>query len=150
MSNRSSIASDGFARDGKSEHFETSAGGNSADEQRRLRLSRLIEGEIIPRLLISHTLSSRTLKLASRTTRPDAAQVAELARLMLSPDPELADAFVESFCLRGASRGLICVELLAPTAKYLGELWEKDLCNFTELTHGLQRLESVLKEFRGS
>jgi MerR family transcriptional regulator, light-induced transcriptional regulator len=131
-----------------SDHIETASVGNTVDDQRLARLSRLIEGEIIPRLLICHTVTSRKLTATSVATHPTPADVAELARLMLEPDRGLADAYLESLWLRGASRGLLCAELLAPTAKRLGELWERDVCDFAALTDGLQRLESVLNEFR--
>jgi MerR family transcriptional regulator, light-induced transcriptional regulator len=35
---------------------------------------------------------------------------------------------------------------LAPVARYLGELWEEDLCDFTQVTVGLGRLQQVLRE----
>jgi hypothetical protein len=147
MSNRTSIASNGFTEGSTSEQLETATVGNIVDDQRLARLSRLIEGEIIPRLLICHTVTTRKLTAGS-SVHPTAAHVAELARLILEPERGLADAYLESLWLRGASRGLLCAELLAPTAKHLGELWEHDLCDFAALTYGLERLESVLNEFR--
>jgi hypothetical protein len=148
MSNRPLSASNGVTDGGTSEHIETASVGNTVDDQRLARLSRLIEGEIIPRLLICHAVTSRKLTAGSKATHPTSADVAELARLMLEPERALADAYLESLWLRGASRGLLCAELLAPTARHLGELWERDVCDFAALTHGLQRLESVLNEFR--
>ena len=148
MSNRPSSVSNGYTDGGTSELIEAVAVGNTVENQRLARLSRLIEGEIVPRLLISHTVTSRKLTAASAVNLPTPANVAELARLMLEPERDLADAYLESLWLRGASRGLLCAELLAPTAKHLGELWERDVCDFAALTHGLQRLESVLNEFR--
>ena len=38
------------------------------------------------------------------------------------------------------------MELLAPTARYLGTLWDDDLCSFTDVTVGLGRLQRVLRE----
>ena len=141
------MASDEFIEGGASDNLETASVVNTVDNQRLARLSRLIEGEIIPRLLISHTMTTRKLTAGS-TLHPTPANVAELARLILEPERTSADAYLESLRLRGASRGLLCAELLAPTAKHLGELWERDVCDFAALTHGLQRLESVLNEFR--
>ncbi len=143
------MASDEFTEGGTSEHLETASAGNSVEDHRLARLSRLIEGEIIPRLLICHTVTTRRLTAGS-TLHLTPANVAELARLILEPEPALADAYLESLRLRGASRGLLCAELLAPTAKHLGELWERDVCDFAAFTHGLQRLEAVLNEFRDS
>lgn len=130
-----------------SNQIETASVGTTVDDQRLARLSRLIEGEIIPRLLICHTVRSRKMTAGS-AIHPTPANVAELARLILEPERTLADEYLESLWLRGASRGLLCAELLAPTAKHLGELWERDVCDFTALTHALLRLESVLNQFR--
>ena len=38
------------------------------------------------------------------------------------------------------------LNLLAPTARHLGELWTQDLCDFTQVTVGLSRLQRVLRE----
>ncbi len=38
------------------------------------------------------------------------------------------------------------MDLLAPTASYLGELWKADLCSFTEVTVGLSRLRQMLRD----
>jgi methanogenic corrinoid protein MtbC1 len=38
------------------------------------------------------------------------------------------------------------VDLLAPSARYLGDLWERDLCSFTDVTIGLGRLQRILRE----
>lgn len=140
MSNRPFSTFDPFAGDGDSDdEVEAAAASNDPEAQRVSRLSRLIEGEIIPRLLLCHTVTRPTSTSA----------VAELARLMLHPEPELADAYLELLYLSGATRGMICSELLAPTARHLAELWENQACDFSELTDGLQRIEAVLHEIRG-
>ncbi len=38
------------------------------------------------------------------------------------------------------------MDLLAPTASYLGELWKADRCSFTEVTVGLSRLRQMLRD----
>ena len=38
------------------------------------------------------------------------------------------------------------LDLLAPTARHLGDLWEADVCDFTQVTIGLGRLQQVLHE----
>ena len=41
---------------------------------------------------------------------------------------------------------LLFLRLLAPAARRLGELWEGDLCTFTDVTIGLSHLQQVLRE----
>jgi methanogenic corrinoid protein MtbC1 len=38
----------------------------------------------------------------------------------------------------------VCLDLLAPAARQLGELWNEDICSFTDVTIGLMRLQSAL------
>ena len=47
---------------------------------------------------------------------------------------------------RGASVETLYLDLLAPTARHLGDLWDADVCDFTEVTVGLGRLQQVLHE----
>jgi methanogenic corrinoid protein MtbC1 len=45
-----------------------------------------------------------------------------------------------------ARQGLdaVCLDLLAPAARYLGALWDEDLCSFTDVTLGMLRLQDSL------
>ena len=47
---------------------------------------------------------------------------------------------------RGVPTEAIFLELLSPVARHLGEMWERDLCSFSEVTVGLGRLQKVLRE----
>jgi methanogenic corrinoid protein MtbC1 len=38
----------------------------------------------------------------------------------------------------------VCLDLLAPAARHLGELWNEDICSFSDVTIGLMRLQSAL------
>ena len=45
---------------------------------------------------------------------------------------------------RGVSCETLCLHLLAPAARHLGELWSEDVCDFSEVTIGLWHLHQVL------
>jgi hypothetical protein len=107
------------------------------EEARYARLVRVIEGEIVPRLMMS--------RAAAATSAPSA-DVAELARLLLVHEGEIASEFVHMLRQHGALPERICLDLLAPAARRLGELWARDACDFDELTTGLDRLRAVLRE----
>jgi hypothetical protein len=98
---------------------------------------RVIEGEIVPRLLMSR---------AAVASSAPSADVAELARLLLVHEGEIASEFVHMLRQHGAQPERICLELLAPAARQLGELWAQDACDFAALTTGLSRLHAVLRE----
>lgn len=55
-------------------------------------------------------------------------------------------AFVEQFVRNGHSVESIYLELLAPTARRLGEYWEADRTDFVTVTMALWRIQEVLRE----
>lgn len=119
----------------------------AANDTRMSRLARTIEEEIIPRLMLAHRTAAEPLLRptgAGYTITVD--DVRQFARLVLSHEEDVAFATIEMLRGREVSVEKIYLDLLAPTARYLGELWEEDLCNFTDVTVGLGRLQRVLRE----
>ncbi len=111
------------------------------------RLAHAIEDEIIPRLVVARRgLPQGGADPFCGNPAPAAADVAEFARLVRDHDVAVAKAYVESLRARGASLEAIYLDLLAPTARLLGDLWTEDLCDFTEVTIGLWRLHQVVRE----
>ena len=118
-----------------------------AVELRLALLSRAIEDQIIPRLMLAHPTADDCLTLSA----PSSAQVSQedvqaFAKLVLEPDENVAHACIEAMRTSGISVETIYTDLLAPVARHLGVLWEEDLCDFTEVTIGLGRLQQVLRE----
>lgn len=114
--------------------------------ERLAQLLRVIESETIPRLVLAHQeeAAGNGAQDAGSGVPPEA--VRELAALVLSPDQQLAVAFVQGLRDTGVRRERLFLDLLAPTARYLGALWEEDLCDFTEVTVGLCRLHQLVRE----
>jgi methanogenic corrinoid protein MtbC1 len=111
------------------------------------RLVRTIEGEIVPRLVLSRRVArAPEIEPTAPLKAPDAADVKELVRLLLAHDAAVASAYVEAVRHRGATLELVCLELLAPAARELGLLWEEDECDFMQVTVGLCRLHQLLRE----
>ena len=105
----------------------------------------IIESEIIPRLLMAHsaTTTGSRPRLLRSITPDEAARFAELPiRLEAASLLEEVDAFIA----KGASVETICLDLLAPAARKLGEMWERDECDFLDVTMGLWRLQEVMRE----
>ena len=110
------------------------------------RLLKTIEGEIIPRLLLSdkaNSLPERRLPSGDVLTSDD---IQEFGGLILALDQTRAYTFVEQRRAEGQFLDSIILDLLAPTASYLGELWKTDCCSFTEVTVGLSRLRQLLRD----
>ncbi len=110
------------------------------------RLVNTIEGEIIPRLLLSHQANVPPgCGIASAdVVTPD--DVQEFGGLILALDHMRAYGFVEQKRADGQSLESVIIDLLAPAASYLGELWKADRCSFTEVTVGLSRLRQMLRD----
>ncbi|HEX7720105.1 MAG TPA: cobalamin B12-binding domain-containing protein [Woeseiaceae bacterium] len=108
------------------------------------RLSRTIEGEIIPRLMLAFDSGAAT------DTPQDMAAVDtvdEFVRLLLAHDASVATRFVNQLRAGGTPLPVIYLELLAPAARRLGQLWEEDYCSFTDVTVGVCRMHQVLLAF---
>ena len=108
-------------------------------------ISTLIEGEIIPQLLVAHRLRPERVVVQGGVlvTPQDLESFAPLP-LVLQADELLVH--VEGYLARGVSVDSILVDLLAPTARRLGQLWEDDTCDFLDVTIGLWRLQEVMRE----
>ena len=103
------------------------------------RLLTLVEAEIIPRLMLAHRdQSTPTAPAISR------AEVVDFTHALLAQNIPAANEIVRDICQRGAPIQAIYLELLTPAARYLGELWEADTCNFSEVTLGLWRIQTML------
>lgn len=120
----------------------------AANDTRMSQLARTIEQEIIPRLMLAHRIAPELTSPAMASPAEPISQddVQQFARLVLSEDEDAAFVGIEALRARGVSIERIFVELLAPTARYLGYLWDEDLCTFTDVTVGLGRLQRVLRE----
>lgn len=110
-------------------------------------LSSLVEREIIPRLVASH--SRPALVRAERAVGPSeisAAEVDAFAPLSLQVEADSLLDYVEAILNRGVGIDTLLVDLLAPAARRLGEYWEDDRCDFVDVTMGLWRLQEIVHE----
>jgi hypothetical protein len=111
-------------------------------------LSRVIEDDVIPRLIVAHRVE--------RADAPDGS-VADshldwfitptmLARRILLDGRDAHLALCEQLLGGGLSPEAIYIELLAPTATLMGEQWRKDELSFADATIGLGRLRMLIRE----
>lgn len=120
------------------------AAAHEVEAMRRL-LERTIEGEIIPRLMLVHSVLSRDLEASEGEHAPSREDVEELSRLLLRDEGSLARDFMDTLQHDGASLESIYLDVLTPAAKHLGELWVDDRCTWTEVSVGLSRLHTLLR-----
>lgn len=108
-------------------------------------LARTIEAEIIPRLMMSHRLGQGHSLTAPRKIRAVGdLDVVEFARLVVLHDVMVAEAYIQVFREQGISLENIFMQLLAPAAKHLGDMWLSDACSFTDVTVGLSRIYQLV------
>lgn len=104
-------------------------------------LASLIEAEIIPRLMIAHRPEQGgeggTISLGVEA-------IESFCALILAPAGEAVEARIAALIDGGLTLENLLLDLLAPTARHLGVLWEEDLCDFAEVTVAMGRLQRVM------
>ncbi len=116
-------------------------------ESHAASLSRIIESQIIPRLMLAHRAAQGASPLPPIDVHaPGPEAIAEFASIVVSNNVSIVAAYVEAQRANGMSLESVYIDLLSPTARHLGYLWENDLCDFTEVTAGLWRLQQLLHE----
>ncbi len=111
-------------------------------------LARAIETEIVPRLVLARgTGRDRTPEPTAPATIETlaAASIARYVALTLAGDEAAAAAHITALQQGGASVETLYLDLLAPSARRLGEMWEQDECGFGEVTLGLLHLHRALR-----
>jgi methanogenic corrinoid protein MtbC1 len=113
--------------------------------ERKTRLTRTIESEIIPRLMLAHGVL-RPIGPGRAPSPILQAHIESLARLVLSRDLLPASSYVNGLRQTGVPLEAIFLDLFAPAARHLGELWTADICDFMEVTLGLSQLQQLLRD----
>lgn len=114
-------------------------------------LLRAIESQVIPRLLLTHPSAPEaapaTCESGSESARPAASEVVEFTAIVLRGHTEAATAFMRDLHTRGVAAESLYLDLLAPSARYLGELWTIERSDFVEVTVALHRLQALAHQF---
>lgn len=111
------------------------------------RLERTIQNEIVPRLLASHRAGPIAPSVASAMARHMSdTDVAAFVEFVRGPDDGQAHQFVRDLLDSGAPVEAVYLDLLAPTARRLGELWDTDECDFVEVTLAMGRMQRMLRD----
>ncbi len=113
----------------------------------RSRVRRMVEGELLPRLLLTHHAGPLPPSFIARAERtldhPDLAEFLALVRSAESDDT--VRRFLTEAVEDTGSVETVLVELLAPVARRMGEMWETDECDFVEVTVVCNRLQRAIR-----
>lgn len=99
---------------------------------------------IIPKIVLAlRSLPAVVATDAASTT--ERGSIEAFAKLAVGLDDEAASAHVEQLLAAGAGVESVLLELLAPTARHLGTLWESDAEDFVTVTLGVSRLHRIMR-----
>ena len=115
--------------------------------RRRAQLLCVIEGEIVPRLLISTRIAGGQTLGADRRQRPlTSTDGAEFSRLLIEHEAKVAGAYVTALRAGGATLEDLYLDLLAPAARRLEQLSRGDGADLGDLVVAHGRLHNVVSE----
>lgn len=127
--------------------LDLQAGPDPRATERVAALARTLENDIIPRLAAAHRKA--TLPPASNeSARPSVPQadVEAFADAVLAASETQAVTSVRALRARGLSIESLLVDVFAPAARRLGEMWSEDRCDFPAVTVGLGRMQRLMRE----
>ena len=101
-------------------------------------LMQAIERRVLPRLLRLHPPEKNASADASQ------AEAMIVAAHAAAAEPALLAQALERLLASGASADALCLHVLAPAARRLGDLWMADELDFVQVTIGVQRLQHAL------
>lgn len=117
----------------------------NAEQRRVALLARALEADVIPRLVLSrHLAAEPAYRSDPALPGPTREDVETLAGHVMRGDLLSAGHFVGSLRARDLPVERIYLELFAPAARHLGDLWADDQCDFTSVTIGLCGLQQLV------
>lgn len=119
----------------------------SAAARQRERLERMIQNEIVPRLMLSHRAGPIPPSISAAVARQlSDDDVTSFVNAVRGQEDGVAVQYVRDLVANGTPIEAIYVDLLAPTARRLGTLWESDECDFVEVTVAMGRIQRLLRD----
>lgn len=101
-----------------------------------------IKTQIIPKIVLALRKLPKAAESKDQGSLP---AVETFANLTLGHDESAPFAFVEGLIAQGVSVEAILLDLLAPTARHLGTLWESDATDFVTVTLAVSRLQRIMR-----
>ena len=110
---------------------------------RNAKLSNIVAQHVLPQRVALHVPAPAPAPVIVQRV----SEIAELARLLMGPDNEDAINLVLKLKDDGVSLDDLHAELLEPTARLLGDLWNEDKADFVDVTIGVSRLQRLVHVF---
>ncbi len=123
-------------------------GATFLDGNRNAHLVRAVEAQIIPRLLMAHRQEGQEADspevLSQGLLSGDL--VDRMCDLVRNGHEGQAVELADKLRRDGVSLETLFLDLLAPTARRLGEMWDDDSASFADVTMGLWRLQQLMRQ----
>ncbi len=113
-------------------------------------VARAIQREVVPRLLVATRGRAEERGGGLGNVTVTAADIEDFTQLVMAHDRRAAGAFIEALRERGLPVSDVLLDLLAPSARLLGDLWLRDRCSFADVSLGLVRLQHIMRDITGS
>ncbi len=107
-------------------------------------LARMIESEIIPRLMLAHRAEVR-IEVEDGRSEVGPRTLESFIRMSVARDAAALSGFIDTLMEGGLPLEAVYTDLLIPAARSLGEGWEDDSLSFTDVTVALSRLHQVVR-----
>lgn len=118
----------------------------AAPADRSATLARVIEADIIPRLMVARDSGHGRRSVSEAPVfEVDAEDIDAFAAMMVALDLRKAGIVVARALGSGVPVETVLLELLSPTAQRLGQMWVDDDLTFTDVTVGLCTLQNLLR-----
>lgn len=114
-----------------------------ADEECRRSLRSVLEMQIIPRLVLAQRARGE-VALARSGQSLAAGRLAAFATCCSAGDRAGAKRIVDELMKEGLDQEAVFVDLIGPAARYLGQQWEEDYADFSEVTVGLVLMHELI------
>lgn len=118
-------------------------GTSTGDDECRRSMRSVLEGQIIPRLIVAHR-EGIVRAQPSALPRPTAADIEAFASVCAAGDRAGADRIIERLRADGLDQDSVMVDLVGPAALHLGREWEEDRRSFVDVTLGLVLMHEVI------
>jgi methanogenic corrinoid protein MtbC1 len=122
-----------------------SKGARSSEQHQTLCSA--VETQVIPRLVEAHRHDPARGTYGPVLHAISSRLIHECAQRLVDPSRGSVVALAEDLVSKGVTLDEIYLELFAPAASYLGDLWSQDDCSFSEVTIGVGRLQQALWRF---
>jgi methanogenic corrinoid protein MtbC1 len=107
-------------------------------------LAQMVEGDIIPRLMLAHKTHREQNSCHATSKELGETAIVDLAHILLTHEVDDVELILHAYLNSGLRLDEVYVDLMAPAARHLGAMWEDDTATFSDVTIGLGRMQTLL------